>query len=211
MIYTQDAASSEGGTAVVKDVESRGVRTVVRPIAPDATDVTEPVLAAGQTDAIFTWGLATTDALTVKQAAQYNFTGPVVTFSASQSIRSGVIPSSIRTDNLYEIPNCGVTVNDAANARALMASYKSNYGEDLYVGLHPRDYDAVYLVKKAIEKAGSTDGKAIGKAIHEVSMDGVCGKIQSDAHNNLQHEVSIVSLKGGKESLARRVHVESAF
>jgi len=211
MIYTQDAGSAAGAEAVMADAKSQGVSYDERAIAPDATDITEAILTARKTDAIWSWGLATSDALTIKQAAQYDIKKPIMSFSASLAISNGLVPASIPTDNLYEVPNCGVVVSDSPKAKSVMAEYKKKYGVDLEVGLHPRDYDAVQLVKAAIEKAGSTDGKAIADAIRDVQFDGICGKIAVDDHNNLQGEVSIVSLAGGKQSLAQKVEVESDF
>jgi branched-chain amino acid transport system substrate-binding protein len=40
------------------------------------------------------------------------------------------------------------------------------------------EYDAVYLYKAAIEKAGSTDTEKVLKALAEVSFDGPRGRVQ---------------------------------
>lgn len=59
-------------------------------------------------------------------------------------------------------------------------------------------YDAVYLLKEAIEKAGSTDKEAITKALKEISFEGVTGNLTFDAQNNPVKAVTIIKVTDGK-------------
>ncbi len=57
---------------------------------------------------------------------------------------------------------------------------KKKFGADLKTpnDLSVPEYEAVYLYKAAVEKAGSTDPSAVLKALPEVSFDGPRGTVQ---------------------------------
>ena len=64
-----------------------------------------------------------------------------------------------------------------------VSKYNAKWGED------PSDpaqcyYDGIYVLKEAIEMAGSVDGELIAKALSEIQYDGVQGIMKSDEHHN---------------------------
>ena len=72
-----------------------------------------------------------------------------------------------------------VTGIESAENKAFLAAMKKKFGTSL---LTPNDlsvpqYEAVYLYKAAVEKAGSTDTAAVDKALPEVSFTGPRGDI----------------------------------
>ncbi|HEY0687840.1 MAG TPA: ABC transporter substrate-binding protein [Kribbella sp.] len=203
MIHTEDAAPTEGAAKVVEDAKSKNVSTTVRAVPPAVTDLTEPILAAAKADAIWEWGYAPTDALTVKQAAQNNVKVPIMTFTVGTAMLNGLIPLSLASDDVLSVANCGALVLDNPVAKDFVAKYEKEYGVPPHDGLEPRNYDSVYLLKAAIEKAGSTDGPKVGAALKQVSRDGVCGKLQADALGNFYRNVPIIQWGGGKAKLAK--------
>ena len=57
--------------------------------------------------------------------------------------------------------------------------YKSKYGKPIEAGHSPAPaHDMVYLLKAAIEKAGSIDGDKVVAALEKVEMDGAIGHIK---------------------------------
>ena len=57
--------------------------------------------------------------------------------------------------------------------------YKAKYGKPIEAGHAPAPgYDMVYLLKAAIEKAGSLDGDKVVAALEKVEMDGAIGHIK---------------------------------
>lgn len=68
---------------------------------------------------------------------------------------------------------------DSEKNKAFLAAMKKKFGDKL---LTPNDlsvpqYDAVYLYKAAVEKAGTTDADPVVKALGEVSFEGPRGKV----------------------------------
>ena len=73
-----------------------------------------------------------------------------------------------------------VTGIDSPANKLFLAALEENFGGDL---MPPNDlsvpqYEAIYLYKAAVEKAGSTDPQAVIDALAEVSFDGPRGTIQ---------------------------------
>lgn len=88
-------------------------------------------------------------------------------------------------DGIFISASYLTSVDTPANKKFLAAMEKK-FGAKL---LTPNDlsvpqYDAIYLYKAAIEKAGSTDASAVIEALSEVSFDGPRGKVQMNAQRH---------------------------
>ncbi len=59
-------------------------------------------------------------------------------------------------------------------------------------------YDAVYMMKSAIEKSGSTDKRKIVYALKGIEYDGVTGYLTFDDHNNPIKAVTVLKIENGK-------------
>lgn len=62
-------------------------------------------------------------------------------------------------------------------------------------------YDAAYMVKQAIEEAGSTDSQAIIDAMKNISYEGITGSIKFDENNNPIKAVSMIEVTEGAYKL----------
>lgn len=73
-----------------------------------------------------------------------------------------------------------VTGIDSAENKAFLAAMAAKFGDELRTpnDLSVPQYEAVYLYKAAVEKAGSTDTKAVLDVLDEVSFTGPRGTIQ---------------------------------
>ncbi|MGD9862363.1 MAG: substrate-binding protein [Pseudodonghicola sp.] len=73
-----------------------------------------------------------------------------------------------------------VTGIDSAENKAFLAAMTAKFGDELRTpnDLSVPQYEAVYLYKAAVEKAGSTDAKAVLDVLDEVSFTGPRGTIQ---------------------------------
>lgn len=59
-------------------------------------------------------------------------------------------------------------------------------------------YDAVYMLKSAMETVGSTDKEAVAKALREIDFNGVTGHLTFDEHNNPVKAVTIIKIENGE-------------
>jgi urea transport system substrate-binding protein len=71
---------------------------------------------------------------------------------------------------------------DTAANKKFLAAMKAKFGPNLLTpnDLSVPEYDAVYLYKAAVERAGGLDADAVVKALAEISFDGPRGKVQMD-------------------------------
>lgn len=80
--------------------------------------------------------------------------------------------------------------------QSFAAAYRAKYNEDPSA-FSALSYDAAYLVKEAIEKAGNTEKDAIVKAMKEIDFTGVTGHLNFDEKNNPVKAVTILRIENG--------------
>lgn len=66
-------------------------------------------------------------------------------------------------------------------------------------------YDSTYIMKGAIERAGSTDAAAIIAELAKTDADGVTGHVTFDANGDPLKSISIIQIVGGNHKLAAKV------
>lgn len=75
-------------------------------------------------------------------------------------------------------------------------AYKEKYNEEP-ISFSALGYDAAYLLKAAIEKAGSTDNAKVQEALKNIEFDGVTGKLKFDENNNPIKDVKMIKIENG--------------
>ena len=85
----------------------------------------------------------------------------------------------------------------APKIQNFLKSYKDTYNEDPSA-FSALGYDAVYMVKKAIENAGSTNKEAVVDALKNIEYDGITGYLTFDEHNNPVKAVTILKITNGE-------------
>ena len=78
-----------------------------------------------------------------------------------------------------------------------LKDYREAYKEDPSA-FSALGYDAVYMMKSAIEKAGSTDKQKVVDALKGIEYDGVTGYLTFDDHNNPIQAVTVLNIENGK-------------
>ncbi len=85
----------------------------------------------------------------------------------------------------------------APKIQNFLKSYKDTYNEDPSA-FSALGYDAVYMVKKAVENAGSTNKEAVVDALKNIEYDGITGYLTFDEHNNPVKAVTILKITNGE-------------
>lgn len=100
-----------------------------------------------------------------------------------------------------------VTGIDSAENAAFLKAMEAKFGTDLRTpnDLSVPEYEAVYLYKAAVEKAGTTDAKPVLDALDEVSFTGPRGTIQMSK----QHHAPLTMYLGQVQEDGSVVVVES--
>ena len=78
-----------------------------------------------------------------------------------------------------------------------LKDYREAYKEDPSA-FSALGYDAIYMMKSAIEKAGTTDKQKVVDALKGIEYDGVTGYLTFDEHNNPIKAVTVLKIENGK-------------
>ena len=78
-----------------------------------------------------------------------------------------------------------------------VTAYRNSY-KDEPSAFSALAYDAVYMLKSAMEAVGSTDKEAVAKALREINFDSVTGHLTFDEHNNPIKAVTIIKIENGE-------------
>lgn len=108
---------------------------------------------------------------------------------ALDSSAYGAVENSYFT-NHYSVEDTNEKVQN------FLKAYREKY-KDEPSAFSALSYDAAYLMKDAIEKAGSTDKDAIVKAMKESDFTGVTGHLRFDEKNNPVKAVTVLKVVNG--------------
>lgn len=99
-------------------------------------------------------------------------------------------------DNSY-FTNHYSAEDSSEKVQSFLKKYREKYNEEP-TAFSALAYDNVYILKNAIEKAGTTDKEDLVKAIKTSDMDGITGHLTFDEKNNPIKAVTIIKVKDGK-------------
>lgn len=99
-------------------------------------------------------------------------------------------------DNSY-FTNHYSTEDNNKKVQSFLKKYREKYNEEP-TAFSALAYDTVYVLKNAIDKAGTTDKAELTKAIKASDMDGVTGHLTFDENNNPIKAVTIIKVQDGK-------------
>lgn len=119
---------------------------------------------------------------------------------ALDSSAYGAVENSYFT-NHYSVEDTNEKVQN------FIESYREKY-KDEPSAFSALSYDAAYLMKAAIEKAGSTDKDAIIKAIKESDFAGVTGRLRFDEKNNPIKAVTVLKIVNGNYTFDSVIQAE---
>ena len=94
----------------------------------------------------------------------------------------------------------------APKIQNFLKSYKDTYNEDPSA-FSALGYDAVYMVKKAVENAGSTNKEAVVDALKNIEYDGITGYLTFDEHNNPVKAVTILKIRNGEYIFDSKINI----
>ena len=78
-----------------------------------------------------------------------------------------------------------------------LKDYRETYKEDPSA-FSALGYDAIYMMKSAIEKAGTTDKQKVVDALKGIEYNGITGYLTFDDHNNPVKAVTVLKIENGK-------------
>jgi branched-chain amino acid transport system substrate-binding protein len=183
------------------EFESAGIKVTSSKLYPyTATDVTSEVLAMRGSAAVLDWSYPNQETLGLKTVGQYGlgdkpyFGGP----SSSIINARSAVPATLQ-NNLYGVQSCDPNTDSRDYVKQWAARYKSTYNEPADYS-SPSVYDAVFVLKAAVEQAKSLNHQAIAKALETLTYDKktMCATVYHvDDRHQLSHVAVEMSFKGG--------------
>ena len=194
--------------AFVETAEANGLTVVAQGYAKDVKDFTSfwaPVLAGGY-DCVYVPDYYENVYNVLKTGYAAGYQG--VCYGGDGW--DGVIQQVKEGDDASFLEKCfytnhyfGASENEAVKKFA--DAYKAKYNGEIPVSFAALGYDAVYMVKQAIEQAGSTDYAKVVEAFTNGTFDGLVTSSKGFKFNNgsPEKEAVVITFKDGKEVEAK--------
>lgn len=197
IIYDNSSDYSKGITdAFVEAAKDKGI-TIVENKSFKAGDVdfSAQLAAIKNTDAevIFVPGYYTEAGYIVTQASDLGMNIPFVGSDGWDGILAQVTDPAVVEGAIFLSPFLATDPNVESFVTAYKTAYKSTPDQFAADG-----YDTVYVFKAAIEKAGSTSSADLIKAMTEIEVNGVTGKVTFTADGEPDKEAIFVQVKDGE-------------
>ncbi len=109
--------------------------------------------------------------------------GAVPTGAGSRKFYEEIGPSAFTVCTIATIPS--PTNPTTPVASAWWNKYRQSYGDPEYTSAY--SYDAVYVLKQAIESAGTTDAAPLRAALEKADVPGISGRIAFDANHQARY------------------------
>ncbi len=158
-------------------------------------------------DVLFVPDYYETVALIAAQAREVGFTNTMLGADGWDGVYSALDTSKYGlVDGCYFSSHYAPDDTDPAVVNFL-AAFKAEYNEvpNSFAAL---GYDAAYMMKAAIEKAGSTDKQAIIDALASLEYTGVTGSVTFDENGDPIKPACIIQMKNGEASFHSRVSLD---
>lgn len=166
-------------------------------------------IAAGNPDVVLIPDYYEIIALIAPQAREVGITGTFVGpdgwDGVIEQLTTGLSDESLKSEALESVEGSRFTNHYSLDdpdekIQSFIKNYTELYGENP-ASFSALGYDAAYMVKQAIEDAGSTDSQAIVDAMKNIDFSGITGSIKFDDNNNPIKAVSMIEVTDGAYKL----------
>jgi branched-chain amino acid transport system substrate-binding protein len=183
----------------------------VRQHAPDASDLTNDVLAMDGADAIADWDYPNPLSVILRQLQQSGLDVPVIAGESASLVVDNELASGAAIENLYSAAPCSPATEETPELAEFRQAYLEAYDEEPN-SLAANAHDAVHILKAAVEAAGSADPAEVNEALDGLQVtEGVaCApEYQADGAHVFGHTVSIIDFAAdGTKTVATTMEVE---
>lgn len=209
-VYADNASDYAKGLAssFIKDFEAAGGKIVAKEsyVAKD-TDFRSTLtrIKAANPDFIFIPGYYEEVGLIVKQARELGITVPLMGADGWDSPTIVDLAGADALNNTFIITAYSSEDPDGL-AKSFAEKFKAKYGKDPN-SFNALGYDTVYLLKDAIERAGSLDGTKIRDAIEATdNLELVTGLYSVDENHHPIKSATIIEFVDGKQVFNTKVN-----
>lgn len=156
-------------------------------------------------DVLFVPGYYSEAGLIVRQAREMGIEQPIVGADGFADPKLVKIAGKNNASNIYYTTHFDAKAPANDKVGQYLKLYQKTYGEDAGT-FDALSYDAVYMIKQAIEDEKSTNSVKVAQGLaHLKNFQGVTGSITIDKKHNPQKPVIITKLENGTEAEATAV------
>jgi branched-chain amino acid transport system substrate-binding protein len=215
LMGTNEQFGNTGVAAAEAALDELGLTAAAtRQHAPDASDLTADILEMQEADvdAIFDWDFPNPLGALLNQLQQNGLSVPVISGESTPIVVDNELATGDAISNLYSIGGCFPSAEDATpQLKEFRQKYLDAYDSEPNGGA-THSYDAIYVIKAAVEAAGSADPAAINEALADLKVtEGVACQPEyaADGSHGLAHNMTIVSYEpDGTRSAAKSYEID---
>ena len=200
IISNNSSDYSDGvANAFAKEAEAQGIQIVAREGYSDGDKDFKAQLtkiAQQNPDVLFVPDYYEQDGLIAIQAREVGIKSVIVGPDGWDGVVKTVDPSSYAAIEDVFFANHYSTKDSNEKVQNFIKNYKEKYNDEPSA-FSALSYDAAYILKAAIEKAGTTDKEAVAKAIKELEFEGITGHLTFDEKNNPVKSITIIKIVNG--------------
>jgi branched-chain amino acid transport system substrate-binding protein len=210
LMSTSETFGTAASAAAKAALEDKGLEPVAeRSYEPDATDLTEAVLAMRDAEAVMDWGFPNPMAVQLKQFRQNGIDIPTYMHSAAQVVVENELATGEDIAQLHASVPCNPTGTDRPSLQEFTRQYQDEFG------VNPSSsgtaaHDAIYVVKAAVEAAGGTDPAALNEALGSITVEDdalICNsEYHADGAHYLAHQVSVIGFAADGSSTTEKTY-----
>lgn len=156
-------------------------------------------------DVLFIPGYYTESGLIIKQARELGIEQPIIGADGFGDEKMVQTAGAENVSNVFYTGHFSTQAPANDKVEPFVAAFKEKYGKEPSA-FNALAYDAVYMIKQAIEDQDSADSVAIANGLSELSgFEGVTGEITIDADHNPEKSAVVLGLTDGKETSAETI------
>ncbi|WP_071130205.1 ABC transporter substrate-binding protein [Enterococcus timonensis] len=156
-------------------------------------------------DALYVPSYYTEAGLIIKQAREMGITQPILGGDGFSDPEMIAIAGAKNVSNVFYSNHFSTSAPATKKAADFLAEWRQNFGSDPSA-FQALSYDALYMIKAAIEEAGVANSLDIKKALANLqNFSGVTGKMSVNDQHNPQKDVVVLGLTEGVETSAEIV------
>ncbi len=207
MIYDTDNWATSAKEVVEAELGSKNIEFICEGYNTGDKDMTGQLakLKNAGMDALIVWGHDAEIAIIAKQIKEVGIEVPIMgsagfAMSTVLDLIDPEVSAGILTVSEF------TPYSEEEGIQEFVKKYQEKYESDpdLYSAAY---YDCIYLLKDAIERAGSTDPEAIRAALAETKeLKGVMSTMTASETGEMIHEMSICEVRDGKAYVIQKVY-----
>lgn len=199
ILHGSDDFGTGGMQVATAYLDSAGIPYCIQSFNNEDTDVTSQILKCinEKCDGVMIWATEAAYPIVARQMYELGLTAPTITnpFLAVDSCLAQLEEDWV--EGWYCVTDF-LSNNPTDKIQNFMKAYREAYGENESIDLHcAAYYSAVYALVDGIERAGSTDGEAVAKALRETKgVEGLVGDFNCNEDGEMIHEIILGQCKG---------------